>query len=42
MCTTDGDNNFYFGASAYHVTRPKETFHGGNFLLEPDYITIRR
>jgi type IX secretion system PorP/SprF family membrane protein len=33
--TTDGVNNFYFGSSVYHVTRPKETFHDGNFLLEP-------
>jgi len=33
--TTNGVNNFYFGSSVYHVTRPKETFHDGNFLLEP-------
>ena len=33
--TSDGTNNFYFGASMYHVNRPKETFQEGNYLLEP-------
>jgi type IX secretion system PorP/SprF family membrane protein len=33
--TTDGYNNFYLGASMYHVTRPKETFQQGRYLLEP-------
>jgi len=33
--TTDGTNNFYLGASMYHVNRPKETFQGGNYILEP-------
>jgi type IX secretion system PorP/SprF family membrane protein len=33
--TTNGSNNFYFGASMYHVNRPKESFKGGNYLLEP-------
>jgi type IX secretion system PorP/SprF family membrane protein len=33
--TSDGTNNFYFGASMYHVNRPKETFKEGNYLLEP-------
>ena len=33
--TTDGANNYYFGASMYHVNRPKETFKQGNYLLEP-------
>lgn len=33
--TTDGANNIYFGASMYHVNRPKETFKEGNYLLEP-------
>jgi type IX secretion system PorP/SprF family membrane protein len=33
--TTDGSNNFYLGASMYHVNRPKESFKGGNYLLEP-------
>lgn len=38
--TSDGSNNFYLGASMYHVTRPKETFKQGNYLLEPR-ITIQ-
>ena len=33
--TSDGANNFYFGASMYHVNQPKETFKEGNYLLEP-------
>ena len=33
--TSDGANNFYLGASMYHVNRPKETFKQGNYLLEP-------
>ena len=33
--TTDGANNFYLGASMYHVNHPKESFKGGNYLLEP-------
>jgi type IX secretion system PorP/SprF family membrane protein len=38
--TTNGYNNFYLGASMYHVTRPKESFKGGNYLLDPR-ITIQ-
>jgi type IX secretion system PorP/SprF family membrane protein len=33
--TTNGYNNFYFGASLYHLNRPKESFTGGNFTLNP-------
>lgn len=33
--STDGMNNYYIGASMYHVNRPKETFRQGNYLLEP-------
>ena len=33
--TTDGSNNYYAGASMYHVTRPKESFNGGTFVLDP-------
>ncbi len=33
--TSDGNNNFYFGASMYHVTRPKESFQDGFYLLDP-------
>lgn len=31
--TTNGYNNFYLGASMYHINRPKETFQKGNYLL---------
>lgn len=31
--TTNGYNNFYIGASMYHINRPKETFQGGQFYL---------
>ena len=31
--STDGYNNFYVGASMYHINRPKETFQGGEFIL---------
>jgi type IX secretion system PorP/SprF family membrane protein len=33
--STDGSNNFYVGASMYHINRPKETFQQGSFILEP-------
>jgi type IX secretion system PorP/SprF family membrane protein len=32
--STNGNNNFYAGASLYHVNRPNESFLGGNFVLE--------
>lgn len=31
--STNGYNNFYVGASMYHINRPKETFLQGNFVL---------
>jgi type IX secretion system PorP/SprF family membrane protein len=31
--TTNGYNNFYIGASMYHINRPKESFQEGDFLL---------
>lgn len=31
--STNGYNNVYFGASMYHINRPKETFQGGEFYL---------
>lgn len=31
--TTNGYNNFYLGASMYHINRPKETFQGGQYYL---------
>ncbi|MBX2925574.1 MAG: PorP/SprF family type IX secretion system membrane protein [Chitinophagaceae bacterium] len=33
--STNGENNFYLGVSSYHVSRPKESFMGGNFILNP-------
>ncbi len=33
--STNGYNNFYLGASIYHINRPKETFQGAQFLLDP-------
>ena len=33
--TSNGENNFYLGASMYHVGRPKESFKGGNYILDP-------
>lgn len=31
--STNGYNNFYIGASMYHINRPKETFKGGEHLV---------
>jgi type IX secretion system PorP/SprF family membrane protein len=31
--STDGYNNFYVGASMYHINRPKESFQGGQYVL---------
>jgi len=31
--TTNGYNNFYLGASMYHLNRPKESFQGGQYIL---------
>jgi type IX secretion system PorP/SprF family membrane protein len=33
--TTDGSNNYYLGASMYHITRPKESFLEGQYVLDP-------
>ena len=33
--TTDGSNNYYIGGSAYHITRPKENFSQGEYILDP-------
>jgi type IX secretion system PorP/SprF family membrane protein len=33
--STDGTNNYYIGASMYHLTRPKETFMGGGYIKDP-------
>ena len=31
--STSDKNNFYFGASMYHINRPKESFKGGNWNI---------
>ena len=31
--STSEDNNFYIGASMYHINRPKESFKGGNWNI---------
>jgi len=31
--STNGYNNFYLGASMYHINRPKESFQGADYLL---------
>ncbi len=35
--STSEYNNFYVGASVYHINRPKVSFQGANFLLNPRY-----
>jgi len=31
--STNGENNYYVGASMYHINRPKESFKGGNWNI---------
>jgi type IX secretion system PorP/SprF family membrane protein len=33
--STTGNNNFYVGASMYHINRPKESFEGANWNIAP-------
>lgn len=33
--SSDGENNYYVGASMYHLTRPKESFVEGNYIKDP-------
>ena len=33
--STNEDNNFYVGASMYHINRPKESFKGGTWNISP-------
>lgn len=33
--STSDYNNFYIGASMYHINRPKESFKGGFYVLNP-------
>ena len=36
--SSDGNNNYYFGASAYHILQPTESFTGNNlYTLHPRY-----
>jgi hypothetical protein len=38
--TTDGNNNFYLGASAYHLNRPTASFLGVDTIHVPTRITF--
>lgn len=38
--STNGNNNYYFGASAYHLNRPKESFLGVDTINVPTRITL--
>ena len=38
--TTDGNNNFYLGASAYHLNRPKASFLGVDTIYVPVRETL--
>jgi type IX secretion system PorP/SprF family membrane protein len=38
--STNGTNNFYLGASAYHITRPKESFTGNDYYVLHPRVTI--
>lgn len=38
--SSNGYNNYYVGASMYHINRPKESFQGGDFVLNPR-VTIQ-
>lgn len=33
--TSNGSNNFYLGASGYHLNRQKESFQGAQYYLQP-------
>jgi type IX secretion system PorP/SprF family membrane protein len=35
--STSNTNNFYLGVSMYHITRPKESFIGANYLANPRF-----
>jgi type IX secretion system PorP/SprF family membrane protein len=38
--STNGVNNFYFGASSYHITRPKESFTGNSYYVLHPRLTL--
>lgn len=35
--SSTGSNNYYLGASIYHINRPKESFSGAFYTLEPRF-----
>ena len=35
--STDGYNNYYLGTSFYHINRPRQSFNGGFYLLNPRF-----
>jgi len=39
--TTDGNNNFYLGASMYHINRPRESFRGDQFFNLSGRVTFQ-
>ena len=39
--STDGNNNFYLGASMYHINRPKESFQGDQFFNLSGRVTFQ-
>ena len=38
--STNGSNNYYFGASAYHLNHPKESFLGVDTINVPTRLTL--
>jgi type IX secretion system PorP/SprF family membrane protein len=38
--SSNGYNNYYIGASMYHINRPKESFTGADYILNPR-VTIQ-
>jgi type IX secretion system PorP/SprF family membrane protein len=38
--SSNGENNYYLGASMYHITRPKESFTGNAFYVLHPRLTI--
>lgn len=39
--STNGYNNFYLGASMYHINRPKESFQGDQYFLLNARVTLQ-
>jgi type IX secretion system PorP/SprF family membrane protein len=38
--STNGSNNYYFGASVYHINHPKESFLGNDDVVVPMRLTL--